>query len=514
MSDKRGDRGVHPRISTGAPGLDYILGGGLPGGHLYVIEGDSGAGKTTLCLQFLMEGQRLGERTLWVTLSETEEQLRLTADSHGWDLQGIEICNLTLADASLKAEGEYTFFSPADIELGDVTKAVLEVVERVKPQRMVFDPFSDIRLLARDPLRYRRQVLTFREFFRERGCTVLLVQELPRSGRHLEDDMAGGVVQGIISLHQHVPEYGGQRRRLNVHKMRGVAYRDGYHDVAIHTGGLVVYPRLVAAEHEATFTNEPVSSGVPELDSLLGGGMNRGTSMLVMGPAGVGKSTLCGQFALAALERGEMVHFFLFDETERSFLARTRGLGMDFTDYLERGRATIRQVDPAEFTPGEFAHLVRRSVEEGGARIVVIDSLSGYLKGMPAENHLSMHLHELLTYLSYRNATTLLTINEHGIVGERLHPAIDVSYLADTVILIRYFEAQGGVHRAISTVKKRMGPHEVLIREMRIAPPGIHVGRPLAEFRGVLTGQPTYVGETLKLDFNGAPEAGGSRGRD
>jgi circadian clock protein KaiC len=488
-----------PRVSTGIAGLDHILGGGLLPHQLYILEGDSGAGKTTLALQFLLEGKGRGETTLWCTLSETEEQLQTTARSHGWDLDGIEISNLTLSEASLKADGGYSFFSPADVELDDVIRAVTSVVERIRPSRLVFDPFSDVRLLAQDPLRYRRQVLSLREFFTGRGCTVLLVQELPRGSPTSDDNSAEGVVQGVISLHQSVPAYGRKRRRINVHKLRGVRFRDGFHDVSIETGGLRVYPRLVAAEHVDVFTNEVISSGVPELDALLGGGLNRGTSLLAMGPAGVGKSTLASQFALAALHRGERAAFYLFDESTRAFLARSEGLGMDLRHFVEDGRALVRQVNPAEFTPGEFAEIVRRVVEEQDARLVVIDSLSGYLNGMPDERFLSMHLHELLTYLAHRNTLTILTANEHGIVGERIHGTVDVSYLADAAVMLRYFEAFGGVRRAISAVKRRMGPHEILIREMTISPPGIKIGEPLEEFHGVLTGQPTYAGGSHRL---------------
>lgn len=486
-------------VSTGIPGLDHILGGGLLPHQLYIIEGDSGAGKTTLALQFLLEGKRRGEKTLWCTLSETEEQLQTTARSHGWDLSGIEICNLAHAEASLGADSKYSFFSPGDVELDDVARAVAQVVERLGPSRVVFDPFSDVRLLAQDPLRYRRQVLALREFFAGRGCTVFLVQELPRGSMTSEDNSAEGVVQGVISLHQSVPDYGRKRRRLNVHKLRGVRFRDGYHDFSIETGGLHVYPRLVASEHFDEFTNETISSGVPELDALLGGGLNRGTSLILMGPAGVGKSTLAGQFAVAALRRDERAAFFLFDESSRAFIARSEGLGMGLYEYVKDGRATLCQVDPAEFTPGEFAHLVRKTVEKDDARLVVIDSLSGYLNGMPDERFLSMHLHELLTYLSYRNTLTILTANEHGIVGEDLHGAVDVSYLADAAVMLRYFEAFGGVRRSISAVKRRMGPHETLIRELTISPPGIKIGEPLEDFQRVLTGQPTYVGGSHRL---------------
>lgn len=485
------------RCSTGVPGLDDILGGGLPANQLYLIEGDSGAGKTTLALQFLLEGKRRGERTLWLSLSETRDQLVSTARSHGWDLDGIELYNLS--ESSFDGGDQYSFFSPGDIELGDVIREVQAVVDRVQPNRIVFDPFSDIRLLARDPLRHRRQVLLLRQFFSGRQCTVLLVQELPRDGRRLDDDPAEGVVQGVITLSQFLPEYGGQRRRLNVHKLRGVSYRDGYHDFTIKTGGLVVYPRLVSAEHKSLGQGETVSSGVAALDELLGGGLDRGTSILALGPAGVGKSTLASQFVRAALARGERAAVFLFDETRRAFHARSDGLGMNLAQAIESGQLFLTQIDPAQFAPGEFAGLVRRSVEKDGVGTVVIDSLSGYLNAMPAEKYLSMHLHELLTYLSSQNTVTIVTLNEHGIVGDAIRPPVDVSYLADVAILLRYFEASGRVHRALSVVKRRTGPHEVTIRELSIAPPGIHVGEPLEAFHGVLTGQPEYRGENEQL---------------
>ena len=498
-------------ISTGIAGLDHILGGGLLPHQLYIVEGDSGAGKTTLALQFLLEGLKQGEKTLWCTLSETEAQLQTTARSHGWDLTGIEICNLARVEPGSAGGSSYSFFSPGDIELDDVTKAVTEVVERVKPSRVVFDPFSDVRLLAQDPLRYRRHVLHLREFFAGHGCTVLLIQELPRGDQTSEDNSAEGVVQGVISLHQAVPDYGRKRRRLNVHKLRGVRFRDGYHDFSIETGGLRVYPRLVASEHFDEFTHETISSGVPELDALLGGGLNRGTSLIAMGPAGVGKSTLAGQFAVAALRRGERAAFFLFDETSRAFQARSEGLGMGLHEFVKSGQAVLRQVDPAEFTPGEFAHLVRETVEKYDARLVVIDSLSGYLNGMPDERFLSMHLHELFTYLSYRNTLTILTANEHGVVGMGLHNAIDVSYLADAAVMLRYFEAYGDVRRSISAVKRRMGPHETLIRELSISPPGIKIGDPLEDFQGVFTGQPTYNGDSHRLSRGSGSDREGGR---
>lgn len=482
--------------TTGIAGLDNVLRGGFPTGHLYLVEGDAGAGKTTLGLQFLLEGKRLGEKTLWVSLSETEAQLRDTAASHGWDLSGVEIFNPTRIDSDIP-DGDYSFFSPADIELSDITKTVVEAVQRVNPSRVVFDPFSDVRLLARDPLRYRRQVLQLREFFVRRNCTVLLIQE--RTAEGTSDPAAEGIVQGIIALHQHAPEFGRQRRRLRVHKLRGVNFRDGFHDISIETGGLRVYPRLIALEHAEPPERTEMSSGIATLDKMLGGGMERGASLLVLGPAGVGKSTLCTQFALTSAARGEKAAIYLFDETQRAFVARGEGLQLGVQALLNSGKLFVRQVDPAEFSPGEFAHDVRRTVEQQGARMVIIDSMNGFLNGMPTERHLSLHLHELLTYLSYRNVLTLLTMNQHGFIGDAIHTPVDVSYLADAAIVLRYFETGGAVHRAASLMKRRGGPHEVYIREMTIRTGGVQIGDPLVNFRGVLSGQLEYTGEVSEL---------------
>lgn len=482
--------------TTGIAGLDNVLRGGFPAGHLYLIEGDAGAGKTTLGLQFLLEGKRLGEKTLWVSLSETEAQLRDTAASHGWDLSDIEIFNPTRLDSDVP-DGDYSFFSPADIELSDITKTIVDAVQRVNPARVVFDPFSDVRLLARDPLRYRRQVLQLREFFVSRNATALLIQE--RTAEASSDPAAEGIVQGIIALYQHAPEFGRQRRRLRVHKLRGVNFRDGFHDIAIETGGLCVYPRLIAHEHAEPPQRTEMSSGVPKLDQMLGGGIERGASVLILGPAGVGKTTLCTQFALTSAARGEKAAIFLFDETRRAFISRGQGLQLDIEQLVESGHVHVRQVDPAEFSPGEFAHEIRRTVEQEDARMVVIDSMNGFLNGMPTERHLSLHLHELLTYLNYRNVLTLLTMNQHGFIGESMHTPVDVSYLADTAILLRYFETAGAVYRAASVMKRRGGPHEVHIREMTIHAGGVQIGEPLRDFRGVLSGQLEYTGGTKEL---------------
>lgn len=492
------DEAAAGRVTTGIEGLDEVLGGGLPGGHLYLIEGESGAGKSTMGLQFLLAGRTRGERCLWITMAETERELREAAHSHGWSLDGIDILNLLLPQAALKSEEKYTFFSPADVELNDTTRLILEKVERVRPNRVVFDPFSDIRHLARETLSYRRQILALRDFFAANGCTVLLMQEMTRGSSG--DIQAEALTHGYLTLHQDSPEYGGQRRRLRVHKMRGLAFRDGYHDFSIRRGGLSVYPRLVAGEHFEALPDETVSCGLPALDALLGGGVERGSSILVMGAAGVGKSTLAAQLARAASERGEKVLYFMFDETIRAFRTRTRTLEIPVETAIERGLLELRQVDTAEFSAGEFANVVMSAVERDDVRLVVIDSVSGYVSAMPEERFLTTHFHELLSFLSYRNVVTVLTLAQHGLVGEYVQSPIDISYLADTVLLLRYFEAFGAVRRALSVVKKRSGPHEVLVREMTVGPPqGIAIGEPLRDFSGVLTGRPVYTGEEPTL---------------
>lgn len=483
------------QVSTGVPGLDDVLRGGLPAGHLYLLEGASGAGKTTLGLQFLLEGRRQEERVLWCTLAETESQLLATARSHDWDLSGIDVINL--ADSEGPDDADYSFFSPSDVELNDVVGRILSVTQNLRPTRVVFDPFSDVKLLARDPLRFRRQLLKLREHFSELGATVLLIQE---AGIDSTSDTAGeGVVHGIITLYQHAPDYGKQRRRLQVHKMRGVPVREGFHDISIETGGVVVYPRLVANEHDTPVTAGLASSGCEDLDAMMGGGLDLGSSLLATGPSGIGKSTLCMQFMNESARQGGHVAAFLFDETRRAFLARADALGMPTRALIDQGRVSLRQIDPAEFSPGEFAHLIRRKVEEEGARMVVIDSLNGYLTAMPDEKHLAMHMHELLSYLSNRGVATLLTLNQQGIVGESATP-LDVTYLADAAILMRYFETDAQIRRALSVVKRRMGPHEATIREMHIASPGVRLGQQLIGYRGVLSGLPEARGKGPGVD--------------
>src|SRR6185437_1419328 len=477
-----------PRLATGNPGLDDILEGGFPAQRLYLVEGEPGTGKTTLALQFLMEGARKGESVLYVTLSETREELEAVATSHGWSLHGIDIYEVVTPAEMLKPETQYTIFHPAEIELGETTTALLKEIERTGATRVVIDSLSEMRLLAREPLRFRRQILALKQYLAGRDGTVLLLDDKIMGS----DLQIHSIVHGVVSLEHLAVEYGAERRRLRVTKLRGSRFRGGYHDFNIVTGGLIVFPRLVAAEHRLGFLKESVSSGIDALDNLLGGGLDRGTSTLVLGPAGSGKSTIAAQFAAAAAGRGERAAAFIFDELRETFIARAEGVGTPIRKLVNKSLITIQQVDPAELSPGEFAHVVRQSVDEDGARVVLIDSLNGYLNAMPEERFLSVQMHELLTYLNQQGVVTILVMAQHGFLGSSMASPVDVSYLADTVLLLRYFEAEGAIHRALSVVKKRTGKHELTIRELEVKSTGIRVGEPLAKFRGVLTGIPVY----------------------
>lgn len=478
------------RSRTGIAGLDDILGGGLLARRLYLLEGDPGAGKTTLSLQYLREGVKNGERCLYVTLSETEEELVAGAKSHGWSLDGIDIMEMVADESDLDGDSQITMFSPSEVELASTTKKVLEAVARVNPSRVVFDSLSEMRLLAQSSLRYRRQILALKNFFIGRKCTVLLLDDHTSDAADLK---LQSIAHGVIALEQHAPLYGAARRRLRVIKLRGAAYRGGFHDFSIQEGGLVVHPRLVAAEHGETFPGGTIKSGVAELDALLGGGPERGTSTLLLGPAGCGKSTIAVQYAVAAAERGDHAIIFAFDESLRTLETRTEALGIRFKEGKLPGQVSLRQIDPAELSPGEFVGLVRQSVEQDNARVVVIDSLNGYLNAMPDEKFLVNQLHELLTYLGRRGVTTLMVAAQHGLVGSTMVSPIDTSYLADSVMLLRFFEYGGKVKKAISVVKKRSGPHEESIRELRFSKKGIELGEPLTKFRGILTGVPVEV---------------------
>lgn len=490
-----GGNSVSAKMATGIEGLDDILEGGFPANRIYLIEGDPGTGKTTLALQFLMEGARAGEAGLYITLSETKEELTGVAASHGWSLDGFQIYELVPGADSLNPESQYTIFHPSEIELGETTSAVLDEVERIKPRRVVFDSLSEMRLLARESLRFRRQILALKQYFAGQRSTVLLLDDKVRETQDLQ---VQSIAHGVVSLEHLAVEYGAERRRLRIIKLRGARFRGGYHDFNIETGGVVVFPRLIAAEHRQDFKKEVVKSGIQELDSLLGGGLDRGTSTLALGPAGSGKSTLASQFAAAAAGRGERTAIFIFDETRDTYLARSAGIGTDMQSFVDDGLITIQQVDPAELTPGEFAHSVRGCVENDGASLVIIDSLNGYLNAMPDERFLTIQMHELLTFLNQQGVVTLLVMAQHGFIGKMATP-VDVSYLADTVLLLRYFEAKGAIRRAVSVVKKRTGAHERTIRELHISAEGVTVGQPLTEFRGVLTGVPHFVGTEQEL---------------
>lgn len=475
--------------ATGIEGLDDILCGGLTPYRLYLIEGVPGSGKTTLAMQYLLEGARVGERVLYVTLSETEEELRSMAQSHGWNMENVMIRELVPPEESLQPAEQYTMFHPAEVELSETTRTILSDVERIKPTRLVFDSLSELRLLAGDPLRYRRQLLALKQFFRGRRCTVMLLDDLTSHARDLQ---VQSIAHGVIVLEQLTPEYGTDRRRLRVLKHRGRRFRGGYHDYVIQTGGLVVFPRLIALEHRQKLAEEKLSTGLASLDQLLGGGIERGTSTLIVGSAGTGKSSLSAQFVAAAAERGQKSAMFIFDESINTLVSRMLGLGVDLQKHIDSGMVLIRQVDPAELTPGEFAHGIRHEVEINQVSIVVVDSLNGYLNAMPGERYLTIHLHEMLMYLGERGVATLLIGAHQGVIGTQMFTPVDASYLADAVVMIRYFEARGQVRQAISVMKKRGGRHERTIREFGLEAGGIVVGEPLTHFRGVLTGVPIY----------------------
>jgi circadian clock protein KaiC len=483
-----------PRISTGSEGLDDILGGGLDPDRLYLCEGRPGTGKTTLALQFLREGARRGEATLYISLSETERELRLVAKRHGWSLDGVSVFELVPPEASLDPGRELTVFHPAEMELSETTQMVFDRVAELNPSRIVFDSLSEMRLLAQNSLRYRRQILAMKHFFTGRACTVLMLDDMSSK----DDLQLHSIAHGVVLLEQIAVDYGAERRRLRVVKMRGMAFRGGFHDFTIKTGGLEIYPRLIAAEHHTEFAGDIVPSGNAGLDAMVGGGLERGTSVLLLGAAGVGKSSLALTYAIAAATRGDHAVVYAFDEGMGTISARARALGLPLQPALDAGLIRIQQVDPAELSPGEFASLVRRAVEEDGARVIIIDSLNGYLYAMPDERFLVLQMHELLSYLGQLGVLTILVLAQHGLVGPMQTP-LDISYLSDAVLMLRYFEFEGTVRRALSVVKKRSGSHEHSIREFRLSPRGLAVGPPLRDFSGVFTGTPRYTGTSSPL---------------
>jgi circadian clock protein KaiC len=477
------------RAATGIEGFDDVLGGGFTEHRLFLVEGTPGSGKTTLATQFMLEGVRHGEPVLYVTLSETAEELHAMAHSHGWSLDGITVRELVPSEESLLPDDQYTMFHPSEVELSETTKKVLADVERIMPRRVVFDSLSELRLLAGNPLRYRRQILALKQFFSGRKCTVLLLDDLTGTQQDLQ---VQSIAHGVVRMEQLYPEYGAERRRLSVSKFRGTSYRGGYHDFVIQQGGIRVFPRLVANEHRSSPDMERLPSGLPEMDTLLGGGIERGTSTLIVGAAGTGKSTLASQFVAAAAARGQDAALFIFDESIHTLLSRCTGLGIDLREQVESGRVTIQQVDPAELSPGEFVQAIRTAVETRKVSVVVIDSLNGYLNAMPGERFLTIQLHELLSYLGQAGVATILVGAHQGLIGSQMNTPVDATYLVDAVILMRYFEVYGELRQAISVVKKRGGAHERTIRELKLQDGRIVVGPPLRNFRGVLTGVPMF----------------------
>lgn len=484
------------RVTTGVGGLDDILGGGLPADRIHLLQGEPGSGKTTIALQFLLDGLARGEPTLYVTLSETEEEVRAVAASHGWSLDGLSIYDLSAVQSTLTEDQENSLFDASDVDLHETTGRLLAEVERVKPARAVFDSLSELRLLAQSALRYRRQILALKQFFAGRKCTVLLLDDRTSEPGDLQ---LQSLAHGVVVLEQTLPAYGVERRRLRILKMRGVKFRGGYHDFAMLTGGVAVYPRLVSKDHEQKSIGAQFRTGTPELDALLGGGLDRGTSTLVIGPAGSGKSVLTTTFIRACANAGERAVLFTFEEGTETLFRRSAALGMDLRALIESGLLLLRSIDPAEVSPGEFDQLVRQCVERERVSLVAIDSLNGYLNAMPEERFLALQMHELLSYLNRAGVATVMVMAQHGMLGPAMGAPVDISYLADGVILLRFFEAAGAVRRAISVTKRRGGAHEDTIRELTMGTGGIQVGKALTEFHGVLTGVPTFTGALTRL---------------
>ncbi|HEY0053077.1 MAG TPA: ATPase domain-containing protein [Caulobacteraceae bacterium] len=496
MQMRNNDPVTDSRVSTGIADLDAILCGGLVRDRVYLLEGTPGSGKTTIALQFLLEGAAHGEKGLYITLSETAEELREVARSHNWGLDEIELFEL-VNEAGLDPDSEQSILEPAEVELGETTQGVMDCVDRLRPTRIVFDSLSEMRLLAQNPLRYRRQILALKQYFSTRQCTVLMLDDRSSEPGDLQ---LHSIAHGVITLEQSALDYGSERRRLRVVKMRGVKYRGGFHDFIIQTGGVAVFPRLIAAEHHTEFTGEIVSTGVEALDKMLGGGLTPGTNYLLNGPSGVGKTSTALRCGLTGIEqRGEKAAYFLFDEGVATVRARSKALGMDVQSHIDSGALQIFQIDPAELSPGEFASWVRRVVEEDGVTFVVIDSLNAFLQAMPGEKYLMLQMHEMLSYLNQQGVITMLVLGQHGIIGD-IRSDVDLSYLSDTIFLFRYFESAGGMYKAVSVAKSRTTDHEPSIREFGLGPHGIRIGEPLKDFEGVLTGLPNYRGGTPMME--------------
>jgi len=478
-----------PRAATGIVGLDNVLGGGLPMRHVYLVEGTPGAGKTTLGLQFLLAGRAMNERGLYVTLSETAEELATVALSHGWSLDGIDVFEM-VPHEGLSPDQEQSILYPSEVELGETTRAVMAAVERLQPARLVFDSLSEMRLLAQDPSRYRRQILALKHFFASRNCTVLLLDSMTSESGDLQ---LHSIAHGVIAIVQRVGDYGPVHRHLGIVKMRGVRYRGGEHDLLLDTGGIQVFPRLIAAEHQSDFVLSLASTGTQALDQLLGGGLPRGSNTLLIGPSGVGKTTISVSAVLAALQRGERANYYLFDEGIGTLLHRCIALGIDIQPFVDSGHLQLFALDPAEVSPGQFSNMIRQAVEQVGVGMIVIDSLNAYMRSMSGAKFLALQMHELLSYLNQQGIVTLLVLGQHGLMGE-VQTDVDLSYLSDAILLFRFFEAQGTLLKAVSVVKSRTNRHELVVREFHLRAQGVEVGPPLTDFQGVLPGVPAYRG--------------------
>jgi circadian clock protein KaiC len=487
------------RCVTGISGLDPILGGGLPKNRLYLLQGEPGTGKTTLALQFLLNGRKLGEKGLYITFSETKDELESVAKSHGWDVDGVSLLELSAIEEQLKPEFQNTVFHPSEVEMNETTKILFETVERERPSRIVFDSVSEMRMLAETPLRYRRQMLALKQYFSGKNCTVLLLDDLTASPTDLQ---VQSIVHGVINLQKLHPEFGDERRRLNVVKLRGVQFVGGHHDYVIKKGGIQIFPRMISGGYTGlqtiSFEQESISSGIAALDILLGGGLDKGTSNLFLGPAGTGKSTLAIQYAVAAAQRGERSAIFAFEESLHTLISRTEALGTNIRKFISEGLIEVEKIDPAQMSPGEFSSRICTAVTERNVTTVVIDSLNGYLHAMPQEQFLILQLHELLSFLGNRGVVTIMVLAQQGMMGHLMTTPVDLTYLADTVLITRFFESRGSVKKAVSVIKKRGGSHETTIREFSLGSHGVVVGSPLNQFQGVLSGVPQL--------FDGGPK--------
>lgn len=478
------------RYSSGIKGLDDILGGGFPVNRLYLMQGEPGTGKTTIAFQFLLEGIKRGERCLYISFSESREELHAVARSHGWDISKLEMLELGSIEEQLKPEAQNTIFYPSEVEMNQTMDVLYSEIERIKPHRLVFDSISEMRMLAESSLRYRRQMLSLKQFFAKQHCTVILLDDLTTSPTDLQ---VQSIVHGVLHLQKLHPEFGNERRRFNVVKLRGIAFMGGYHDYTIKKGGAVIFPRMISNTHQTKVNDKQYSSNIKGLDNLIGGGLRSGTSTLFLGPAGTGKSTVTMQYAYAAAERGEKAIIFSFEESVATLIERTKSIGMDIQKYIDNGTLRISKIDPAQLSPGEFSDLIRHAVLHEDFKLVSIDSLNGYLHAMPEEQFLTLQLHELLTFLAGQGVATLLVLAQQGMLGQMMNTPIDLTYLADTVFITRYFEVRGVVKKAISVIKQRSGLHETSIRELSFSKDGIFVGKPLTELRGVLSGIPEVI---------------------